>query len=400
MKPMATTSPLSRAIRDFAVVGGGIAGCTVAYELARRGHSVTLYEQSSIAHAASGRNMGLLLNQVEVEVVKIMRHSLEIYREVEHAARPFNLRQLPQLLLARDAEQMKVAQAHAAALREIGVEAQPLDPQQVRSEVPQLSEDIQGGYLLPGAWALDPAPATQAFAEAARVAGAEIRTGARVSAIDRHGVFTDEGRRPAGGVIVASGPWAVDLLPSLPVTAARGWVLLTAALPFALPWIVEEMSWPDQDRLGRASRLPTLADVASGGHDEPAASALALAPLTDGRALIGTSMAPSLREAVEGLDMPQRVAARALEIAPGLRDVSIARAWYGMRPMAPDGMPIVGRLGESGVFVHGGHGSLGMMTAPASARWLVDEILGETRPELKSLAPSRFAEPASSAPSR
>jgi len=170
MKPMSTTGPLSRAVRDFVVVGGGIAGCTVAYELARRGHSVTLYEQSSIAHAASGRNMGLLLYQVEVEVVKIMRQSLEIYREVEHGAPPFNLRQLPQLLLARDEEQMEVARAHAAALREIGVEAQPLDSQQVRSEVPQLSENIQGGYLLPGAWVLDPGPATQAFAQAATFA--------------------------------------------------------------------------------------------------------------------------------------------------------------------------------------------------------------------------------------
>jgi len=165
MKPMSTTGPLSRAVRDFVVVGGGIAGCTVAYELARRGHSVTLYEQSSIAHAASGRNMGLLLYQVEVEVVKIMRQSLEIYREVEHGAPPFNLRQL-----ARDEEQMEVARAHAAALREIGVEAQPLDSQQVRSEVPQLSENIQGGYLLPAAWLLHPGPATQAFAQAATLA--------------------------------------------------------------------------------------------------------------------------------------------------------------------------------------------------------------------------------------
>ena len=61
---MSNPRSLSR-VREFIVVGGGIAGCTVAYELARRGRQVTLLEQSTLAHAASGRNLGLLLNQVE-----------------------------------------------------------------------------------------------------------------------------------------------------------------------------------------------------------------------------------------------------------------------------------------------------------------------------------------------
>ncbi|TME19369.1 MAG: FAD-binding oxidoreductase, partial [Chloroflexi bacterium] len=67
---------------EVVVVGGGIAGCTVAYELARRGLRVVLVERDSIAEAASGRNMGLLLNQTEPEVVRIMRRSLDVYREL------------------------------------------------------------------------------------------------------------------------------------------------------------------------------------------------------------------------------------------------------------------------------------------------------------------------------
>jgi glycine/D-amino acid oxidase-like deaminating enzyme len=58
-----------------------------------------------------------------------------------------------------------------------------------------------------------------------------------------------------------------------------------------------------------------------------------------------------------------------------------------MRPMTPDGMPIAGEVpGVSGLYVHGGHGSIGMMTAPATARWLVNGDLDE----LRALDPGRF----------
>jgi glycine/D-amino acid oxidase-like deaminating enzyme len=163
--------------------------------------------------------------------------------------------------------------------------------------------------------------------------------------------------------------------------------LRTGHLGFRLPWIIEEMSWPDQDELGRAARRPTLAEVARGGHDEPAVQAFALAQLPGGDGLMGTSMAPSLRDAVEGVDMPRRIAERALQVAPGLAGLDVAAAWYCMRPMTPDGMPLAGAVpGVDGLLVHGGHGSIGMMTAPAIARWLVE---GDGR-ELAALNPARF----------
>src|ERR1700737_80649 len=112
---MSNPPPLSR-VREFIVVGGGIAGCTVAYELARRGRDVTLREQHSLAHAASGRNMGLLLNQVEPLPVRIMRTSIDIYHELE-TLRSFSLRQADQLLLAGDESQLALTSPRIAAIR-------------------------------------------------------------------------------------------------------------------------------------------------------------------------------------------------------------------------------------------------------------------------------------------
>jgi glycine/D-amino acid oxidase-like deaminating enzyme len=385
---MSKPTSLSR-VGDCVVIGGGIAGCTIAYELARRGLGVTVFEQNWLASAASGRNMGLLVNQVDPRALRMMRTAIEVYREVEALA-PLALRRSPQLLLARDPAQLTLAQQHAQALREASLEADLLDVRRLRRDWPALAPDIAGGVLVTESWLLDPAAATHAFAEAAREAGARIETGTRVASILPNGVLTDRGRVAADVVVAAAGPWLSDLLPGAPINAGRGWLLRTARLPTPIPWVVEEMSWPSQDQLGRLARPLTLEELASATRNEPAVSALAIAPLPSGEALIGTSLTPSLRDAVEGLHMPQLIAQRALHCLPGLGQVPVVAAWSGLRPMTPDGRPIVGRTLQ-GIWVHGGHGSIGMQAAPATARWLAEAIVtGEAKEELSELGPERF----------
>jgi glycine/D-amino acid oxidase-like deaminating enzyme len=245
---------------------------------------------------------------------------------------------------------------------------------------------------------LAPETATRAFAEAARQHGAIIRTGLRVGRLPSRsgrlsgGLITDEGIVSADAVVVAAGPWLPDLLPHVPVAAGRGWLMRTARLPWRLPWIIEEISWPDQDVLGSVTRSPSLGEVERDTFGAPAVQAFVLAPLADGSALLGASLAPSLRDAVEGVDAPQLLAARARAIAPALSDVPVARAWSGLRPMTPDGLPIAGKTLIEGVWLHGGHGSLGMQAAPATAEWLAATIVGSDPPvpELSWLEPERI----------
>jgi glycine/D-amino acid oxidase-like deaminating enzyme len=113
--------------------------------------------------------------------------------------------------------------------------------------------------------------------------------------------------------------------------------------------------------------------------------------MPNGTALLGTSLAPSLRDPVEGVDMPQRIARRALDLLPGMGGISITAGWYGMRPMTPDGLPVVGRTAIEGLFLHGGHGSIGMQSAPWTARLLAAEIAGSPSPELAQFRADRFA---------
>jgi len=382
---------------EVAVVGAGIAGCTIAWELARRGARVTLLERDAIAFHASGRNLGLLLNQTEPGVVQIMQRSIAIYRELEDGPVRFALRPSGQMLIAADEEQLRITRGRAEELGRVGVIAHEVPITDLLRECPQLNPDLAGAYLVENAWALDAWPATVAFAEAARAAGADIRTGVRASQVRIEngrvaGLVTDAGILPADAVVLAGGPWLAELWPHAPVGSGRGWVLRTARLPFSLPWILEEMTWPDQDVLGLAARSPRLAEVAA-GHDRPAAEAMALAPLPEGDAILGTSLSPSLRDTFEGIDMPRRIASRALAAAPGMGDLRITAGWFGLRPMTPDGMPIAGAAGPGaeGLYLHGGHGSIGMMSAPATARWLAQAILeGKAPDELAEFRPDRF----------
>jgi glycine/D-amino acid oxidase-like deaminating enzyme len=387
------------AVLEVGVVGGGIAGCTIACALARRGLKVTLFERGSIAGEASGRNMGLLLNQTEPGVIRIMQRSLEMYRELAGGEIDFHLHEVPQLIVATDESQFEAMGKRAFEMRTVGMRVEEVSAAEIRRNFQALGPRFTGGHLIGNAWMLDPAPATVAFAQAARNAGADVRTGDRVAQVAVgggrvHGLVSDSGRHACDAVVLAAGPWLPDLWRPVPVSVGRGWLLRTGRLDFRLPWVVEDSGWPDQDQLGKLSRPPTLGEVAK-GHDEPVVQAFVIAQLPGGDALIGTSLSPSLREPYEGIDMPRRLAARAVEAAPGLADVPVTAAWFGLRPMTPDGMPLAGPAGPLGLWVHGGHGSIGMMTAPAIADWLAKAIVdGAEVPELADLRLGRFGLPA------
>ncbi|MEN3280331.1 MAG: hypothetical protein V7607_1471 [Solirubrobacteraceae bacterium] len=383
---------------DAIVVGGGIAGTTIAWELARRGVRVELFEQATLAAGASGRNTGTLLHQVEPVVVAMLRESEDRYRELRDGEVDFRWTPREQLLLARDPGQLRVVEEKAAVIAQHGVATEAIAGDDLRSAFPALSGDVLGGAILAGASTVEAEPATRAFAEAARRAGATIHTGARVSQVlvangRVGGVLTDAGPAAAGTVVVATGPWLTELLPLAAMKPGRGWLLRTQPLGFDVPWIVEEVSWPDQAVLGAAASPTPLADVAAGRIDEPVGECFLLCPLPDGDAFVGASLSTSLRDAVEGIDAPQRMAARALEVAPGLAaGVGIARAWWGLRPMTPDGLPLAGPTATEGLVIHGGHASLGMQAAPATAAWLAAWMHGEPVPAaFDELRPDRFA---------
>src|SRR6266516_6552084 len=140
---------------EAVIVGGGIAGVSIAAALAERGHTVTLLEQNRLASAASGENTGTLLQQTEPVVAAMLRETVTTYRQLADGAVDFGWRSYDELLLARDETQLEVARAKADAFAKASIEAELLTAEEVAAEYPYLAP-AAGGVLLAGTYILEP----------------------------------------------------------------------------------------------------------------------------------------------------------------------------------------------------------------------------------------------------
>lgn len=175
------------------------------------------------------------------------------------------------------------------------------------------------------------------------------------------GVHTARGEMTAEVVVVAAGAWSRQLLEELDILPAirpvRGQMLLFKGVPGMVTRII----------LGERHYV---------------------IPRRDGRVLVGSTMEEA------GFDDSTTAAARAeleeaaFRLVPGLRDFMVERHWAGLRPGSPTGVPYIGAHPQvRGLFINSGHFRNGVVMAPASARLLVDLIVGR-RP---SVEPAPYA---------
>jgi glycine/D-amino acid oxidase-like deaminating enzyme len=297
----------------------------------------------------------------------------------------FDFRPWPMLLLAVEEGELEHARAYADS---VGGEQVDL-----RGD-PWFADDLAGGFVIEGGYTLDAMGATTAMAEAARRAGVEFRLGCEAKRIlveaDRvMGVATDDGVLDCERIVVATGPRLRFLLRTvghdLPVTASRGWLLETARVDPPPQYAVEQAAWPLQDEMAALVGAPTLSEVADGAAEEPGLVSLLLGGRPAGHCLIGTSLRRSLLEEPETPETVRRLAERAVQVSPVLRDVPVVAAWSGRRAVSPDGLPVVGAVpGTEGLDVAGAFSSIGMVTIPAACRRLV-------RGGAEAFDPGRFA---------
>src|SRR5262249_47517765 len=133
-----------RSMNGTVVVGGGIAGLTIAWELARRGEDVTLLEQERLGAGASSPNTRTLLDEVEPEVAALLAEYEAVYAELLDGPVDFGWTEYPELLLARDEAQLALAQAKGREIAAQGIRVEFVDGAAIGAEVPALG-DVAGG---------------------------------------------------------------------------------------------------------------------------------------------------------------------------------------------------------------------------------------------------------------
>jgi glycine/D-amino acid oxidase-like deaminating enzyme len=385
---------------DVVVVGGGIIGAATAYELARRGASVTLIERAELAAGASGRNHGLLVVPLDPALGPMAAHSAALYDEIAgRAPLPIRLDAEPIgfLVVAGDDDERASARSEAEAAAACGVEVERFEGPELLALEPGLSTDLSEGWLLRDARRVDPAALTVGLALMAKDLGAVAHRHLTVRSIlteggAARGVVTDEGTVHADVVVIAAGPWSGALLRPLgihlPVAGARGWLVHLAPSEAPTRRLLARAGW---HILGgeRSLEAPTAEDV--GASFPEAIVGSLLQPNPDGTMLAGGSRQGVITNEPEDPSVPREILRRAIDILPSLSGAPVLSAWWGLRPMTPDDRPLIGSVAE-GLVVATGHGSQGIILGGGTGSLVAALVTGEEPPfDPAPFQPGRFA---------
>ncbi|MBG6238930.1 glycine/D-amino acid oxidase-like deaminating enzyme [Mycetocola sp. CAN_C7] len=381
---------------DVVIVGAGIVGAACARLLARSGLRVLVLDQGAGAGGTSSHGEGNILvsDKGPGAELALAQHASslwpgtadELSNELGANFPSIEFDRKGGLVVATTDTGAAPLIAFAETQREVGVDARMLDIAEARELEPSISDTITAAIFYPEDAQVQPVIATEALLASARLAGADVRTGIRVTGAVRNGagdivgVRTDAGDISAAAVLVAAGPWSGEVSRSLgaavPILPRRGMVLVTTRMTHRIFHKVY-----DGDYVGAVSSSD--ADLQTSSVVESTAS---------GTVLIGSSRQQVGFDDRLQVRVLQELAAKALRLFPFLAEASLMRSYGGFRPYMPDHLPVIGRDHRvEGLWHASGHEGAGIGLSLATAEIIAAQMTG-TKPALDA-APFRLDRP-------
>jgi len=360
---------------DIIIVGGGAVGAACARELATRGREVAIIEPGTEMGQAWRAAAGMLAPQIEADGSDpLLRLGLQARDHYDGLAAELRETTGIDLGLWREGiARVALDQADAESLRlkvdwqkGHGLPCEWLGPPELRDRWPWLGPAV-GALWAPRDGALDPARLVEALLKDARRRGATVIrdriVGVESAGSSVSGVIGEREHYGASQVVIAAGAWAGQIrgLPrTIPVQPVRGQM---AALP-----------WPST--MARAIVYHKNSYLVARG----------------GEAILGSTMEyVGFDPAVTSAGLAQ-VFASGLALCPGLIRSKVRRTWAGLRPVMPDGKPVLGEEPRlQGLWYACGHGRNGILLAGLTGVIMARLICGEpVGLELGDLGPERF----------
>jgi glycine oxidase len=367
---------------DVVVIGGGIVGLSVAWNLIKEGVSVTVIEAGQVGGQASGAAAGMLAPLAEARELgpfltlgleSLARYPALVAELQEETGIDVELVGPGMLRVATTDEEAYNLSVEWEWQQDLGLAGDCLSAKEARLLEPALSLDVRLAVRSPEERNVEPRRLLRALALACARRGVRIVEGEPVVDFELEGdtvtAVMSLGRHfGCGAVVLAAGAWTEVLgrrLDSLvPVYPVRGQILSLACLP---PPIRHTIYGPD-------------------GY---------LVPKSDGRVVVGATEDEAGYDARTSAGGIARLLAMAPVLVPSLLSAAFDSAWAGLRPASADGMPILGRLPAwTNAYAACGHFRNGILLTPITGEVMAHEILDATpHPLTEAFRPERFEAP-------
>ena len=371
------------ATADAVIIGGGVMGCGMLYNLATRGVTNTvLLEKDVLASGSTSKSQAILRMHYSNEVTTDLAwKSLELFKNFEDiTGMPSGYTQTGYFLIV-DQENRAALRENVAMQKRIGVDTDIVTVEDVRDIAPMLATADNEAYAYePQSGYADPYSVTTGYANAARELGAQVRSGTPVTGIDIDGdrvraVLTADERIETDIAVIAAGPWSGPLLKSVGVDLhlqpVRHQVVMLRRPQDIVPDhpiigdVVNDLSArPDTGNL-------TLVGVGEEDHSDPDTYN-------------------------QGVDMPmvEKTFDALVNRMPGMSQALFRGGWSGLFTTTPDWHPVLDRIdGIDGLYCAVGFSGHGFKLSLMITQAMAEMITGEpTSVDISMLDLKRFEE--------
>jgi len=351
---------------DIVIIGGGIIGCSIAFELAKRGRTdVLIIEREYLTSGATGRcGAGIRQQWGSVINATLAYDSTNIFEHIEEYtgySGNCGLNQGGYLLVAYTEKEWEQFHKNLEVQHSVGIDSYAVDLDGIKEIVPHINtDDMFGACFCAKDGHADPFHCTYAYANGAQKMGVKIETYTKVTGLTAENgkiraVRTNKGDIEAGIVLNCTGGHAADMAAMvgdrLPILPERHQILITEPVAHIMDPMV--MSFHRHFYVQQTPHGSVIMGI--GDPAEP----------------VGKNINPSW----QFLEYCSHLITQTL---PAFRDLRVVRQWAGLYDMSPDRYPIINEVPDAAGFITiAGLSGHGFMIAPRLSILIANHLTGQ-----------------------